>query len=73
MLIGTLGASFLWSLFTGKGTMTTGAGNHPPHLLTNFEIQKYYYNEPKFDGVYSINNLPEIKDGGICKKSWLVY
>ena len=49
--------------------MTTGAGNHPPHLLTNFEIQKYYYNEPKFDGVYSINNLPEIKDGGICKKS----
>ena len=23
-----------------------------PHPLTNFEIQKYYENEPKFDGVF---------------------
>ena len=35
----------------------------PPHSLTNFEIQKYYQNEPKFNGVYSKNNLPKIKDG----------
>ena len=35
----------------------------PPHLLTNFEIQKYYQNELKFNGVYSRNNLPKIKDG----------
>ena len=35
----------------------------PPHLLTNFEIQKYYQNEAKFNGVYSRNNLPKIKDG----------
>ena len=35
----------------------------PPHLLTNFEIQKSYQNEPKFSGVYSRNNLPNIKDG----------
>ena len=28
----------------------------PPHLLTNFEIQKCHQNEPKFDGVYSRNN-----------------
>ena len=35
----------------------------PPHPLTNFEIQKYYENEPKFNGVYSRNNLPKIKDG----------
>ena len=35
----------------------------PPHPLTNFEIQKYYQNEPKFKGVYSINNLPKIKNG----------
>ena len=35
----------------------------PPHSLTNFEIQKYYQNEPKFNGVYSRNNLPKIKDG----------
>ena len=34
-----------------------------PHPLTNFEIQKYYQNETKFNGVYSINNLPKIKDG----------
>ena len=26
-------------------------------FLTNFEIQKYYQNEPKFDVVYSVNNL----------------
>ena len=37
----------------------------PPHFLTNFEIQKYYQNEPKFNGVYSRNNLSKIKDGGI--------
>ena len=36
----------------------------PPHPLTNFEIQKYYQNEPKFNGVYSRNNLPKLKDGG---------
>ena len=36
----------------------------PPHPLTNFEIQKYYENEPRFNGVYSRNNLPkQIKDG----------
>ena len=34
-----------------------------PHPLTNFEIQKHYQNEPKFNGVYSRNNLPKIKDG----------
>ena len=37
----------------------------PPHPLTNFEIQKYYQNEPRFNGVFSRNNLPgKIKDGG---------
>ena len=25
----------------------------PPHPLTNFEIPKYYQNEPRFNGVYS--------------------
>ena len=30
----------------------------PPHPLTNFEIQKYYQNEPRFNGIYSRNNLP---------------
>ena len=31
----------------------------PPHPLTNFEIQKYYKNEPRFNGVFSRNNLPK--------------
>ena len=35
----------------------------PSHPLTNFEIQKYYQNEPKFNGIYSRNNLSKIKDG----------
>ena len=34
-----------------------------PHPLTNFEIQRYYQNKPKFNGVFSRNNLPKIKDG----------
>ena len=35
-----------------------------PHPLTNFEIQKYYQNEPRFNGAFSRNNLPKkIKDG----------
>ena len=35
----------------------------PPQPLTNFEIQCYYQNKPKFNSVYSGNNLPKIKDG----------
>ena len=36
----------------------------PPNPLTNFEMQKYSKNEPRFNGVFSRNNLPEkIKDG----------
>ena len=34
----------------------------PPHPVTNFEIQKYYQNEPKFNDAYSRNSLPKIKD-----------
>ena len=53
----------------GKGIIRAGRGRlsflkngllMPPHCLTNFEIQKY---EPKFNGVYSRDNLPKIKDG----------
>ena len=36
----------------------------PLHPLTNFEIQKYYQNEPRFNGVYSRDNLHDkVKDG----------
>ena len=34
----------------------------PPHPLTNFEIRKHFQNKPKFNGVYSRNNLLKIKD-----------
>ena len=34
------------------------------HPLTNFEIQEYYQNEPRFNGVFSRDNLPNnIKNG----------
>ena len=35
-----------------------------PHPLINFEIEAYYQNEPRFNGVYSRDNLlDKIKDG----------
>lgn len=40
----------------------------PPHPLNNFEIQRYYQNEPKFNGIYSrdnlLSNLDEYADAG---------
>ena len=80
MLLGTLGASLLGNLLTGgKGIMRAGDGiiragsgskkkklNSllPFHPLTNIEINEYYANEPRFNGVYSRNNLPnKIKKG----------
>ena len=36
----------------------------PAHPLTNFEIQEYYQNKPRFNGVFSRDNLPNtIKNG----------
>ena len=76
MLLGTLRASLLGNLLTGKGIERAGEGTVRaregikkkalmlPHPLTNFEIRKYYENEPRFNGVYSRDNLPEtIKTG----------
>ena len=79
MLLGTLGASLLGNLLTGgKGIMRAGDGivragsgskkklNSllPFHPLTNIEINEYYKNEPRFNGVYSRHNLPnKIKKG----------
>ena len=35
-----------------------------PHPLPNFEIKRYYQNEPRFNNVFSRNNLAKkIKDG----------
>ena len=73
MLLGTLGASLLGYLLTknlsGKGTVRAGEGFLragegikekaliQAHSLTNFEIQEYYKKEPRFNGVYSSDNL----------------
>ena len=36
----------------------------PPHPLTNIQIMDYFKNEPRFNGVYSRNDLPKtIKKG----------
>ena len=36
----------------------------PPHHLINFELQNNYWNEPRFKGVFSRDDLPkEIKVG----------
>ena len=52
------------AIATSRGRSTVRAGFlMPPHPLINFEIQKYYQNERKRNGVYSRNNLPKIKDG----------
>ena len=41
----------------------------PPHPLSNFETQKYYQNKPRFNGVFSRNNLAKkIKDGAYVIK-----
>ena len=38
----------------------------PPHPLTNFKTQKYHQNEPRFNGVYSRDHLPDEIEDGIC-------
>ena len=79
MLLGTLGTSLLGNLLTGgkgimragDGTVRAGSGSKkklnsllPFHPLTNIEINEYDANEPRFNGVYSRNNLPnKIKKG----------
>ena len=70
MLLGTLGANLLGNLLTGKGTIRAGEETirtgeiflMTTRPLTDFEIPKYYENEPKFNSVYSRNNLSKIKD-----------
>ena len=62
MLLGTSVASLLGNALKGKGVIRAGE-TFNALLLTNFEIQKYYQNEPKFNGVYSRNNLSKMKDG----------
>ena len=64
MLLGTLAASILGNTLTGKGILRAAEGTI--RAVENFEIQKYYQNKPKFNGLYSRNNLFKIS---ICNKS----
>ena len=34
-----------------------------PHSLTNLEIQKHYQNEPRFNEIFSRDNLPKKNKG----------
>ena len=34
----------------------------PPHPLSSFEIQKFYHNQPRFNGVYSRDNLLKMQE-----------
>ena len=36
-----------------------------PHPLTNFEIEAYYQNEARFNGVYYRDNLPKTIKSGV--------
>ena len=78
MLLGTLGASLLGNLSTGKGFVRAGEGTIravygssikkkaliPPHPLTDFEKKEYYENDPRFNDVCSRDSLPKtIKNG----------
>ena len=44
----------------------------PPHPLTNFEIQKQYQNEPRFNGVYSRDNLRERSSAEIKDATYII-
>ena len=105
ILLGTLGASLLGNDLTGNGIIRAGSGNKKgkgivragtfleflmlPHPLTNFEIQKDYQNEPRFNGVFQeiiclkdgayVINLDDYADVGthwialFCNRNEIVY
>ena len=62
MLLGTLGTSLLGNLKVKEQLELVKKHFDASHPLTNFEIQNYLKNEPKFN-VCSRNNLPKTKDG----------
>ena len=68
MLLGTLAASILGNTLTEKEIIRAAEGTM--RAVENFEIQKYYQNESKFNDLYSKNNLWKIS---ICNKSWWVW
>ena len=72
MLMATLGAILLRNVLTGKGLNRWRFKWRNVsswlellillHPLTNFKTEIYYQKEPKFNDVYSRNNLNKIED-----------
>ena len=71
-LLGNLSTGGKGMMRAGEGIVRAGEGSGskknlnsllPFHPLTNIEISEYYANEPRFNRVYSRNNLPNIKKG----------
>ena len=44
----------------------------PPQPLTKFEIQEYYQNEPRFNGVFSRDNLPNKNNNNIKNGAYVI-
>ena len=44
----------------------------PSHPLTNFEIRKYYQNEPRFNVIYSRYNLPERSSTEVKDRAYVI-
>ena len=78
MLLGILSTSLLQNLLTAGGVKVKISGTTvkrrdesradqffliTTHLLTNFEIQKYYENTRRCNDVSSRKNLPKLKFG----------
>ena len=68
MLLHTLGASLLGNLLTGKGagegTVTAGYASSikkKSSIPSNIEIENYYEDELRFNGVFSRDNWPKTK------------
>ena len=43
------------------------------HLLTNFEVQTSYQNEPKFNGLYLMVFISPLEEYKLIRNYWIVF
>ena len=75
MSLGTLGTALLRKMLAGKWVIRVEDGIIRlaiflmlPYLLSNFEIHKYYHNEPKLKLIFTWNTFPRtLIDGTFLK------